>query len=261
MSRRLTNHRHRTSQIISPPVEDRDIIMIIAATDIIDLRQGIELRMVSQRMSRSLMRMNDYPIKKARRLPSWKGQKFVFYLSCTLIQQTSVYHLFPSIEYSRIVHLFQSGVVKVLKNRCLSDGWPVTTLGRTYKPSKIKAILGIKYGTLLYPKEIICSRRKLAREKIERKIKDTDTFLVKISDEIVPVLVLLQASKRHLGTWNVLLWVLQVFKESLFLPSNALVYVGSWIRVTGSLTSLAAKYTENKLICVWSKSSQRTHED
>jgi len=70
MNRRLTNHRHRTSQIISPPVEDRDIITIIAVTDITDLRQGIELRMVNQRMSRSLMRMNDYPRKRACRLPS-----------------------------------------------------------------------------------------------------------------------------------------------------------------------------------------------
>lgn len=242
MNRRLTNHCHRTIQIISPPVEGRDIIMIIAATDIIDLRQGIELRMVNQRMSRSLMRMNDHPRKRAIcRPPSRKGQKF--HLSCTPIQQTSVYYLFPSMEYSRIDASISEwggkGFEKPLPIRWLTSDY--TGSKQTHKPSKIKALLGIKYGALLYPKEIISSKQKLVRGKVERKMKDTDTFLGKISDEIVPVLFLLQASKRHLGTWNVLLWFLQVFKESLFLPSNALVYVGRWIRVTGSLTGLAAE--------------------
>lgn len=39
--------------------------------------------------------------------------------------------------------------------------------------------------------------------------------LLKVGNEIVPVLGLLQTSKRHLGSGNVLLWVLEVLEKSL----------------------------------------------
>lgn len=41
---------------------------------------------------------------------------------------------------------------------------------------------------------------------------------------------------HHLGTWDVLLWVLEVLEESLFLPSNTLVNVGGSVRETLDLT-------------------------
>lgn len=33
-----------------------------------------------------------------------------------------------------------------------------------------------------------------------------------IRDQVVPVLVLLQSTEGHLGTWNVFLWILEVFE-------------------------------------------------
>lgn len=33
-----------------------------------------------------------------------------------------------------------------------------------------------------------------------------------VRDEIIPVLILLQTTKGHLGAWDVLLWVLKVLE-------------------------------------------------
>lgn len=78
---------------------------------------------------------------------------------------------------------------------------------------------------------------------------------LEVGDEVVTVLLLLQAGKRHLCTRNVL-WivtrqnleymgnndvthlfgVLEVFEKSLFVPVDALVDVGSSVREAFSLT-------------------------
>lgn len=47
-------------------------------------------------------------------------------------------------------------------------------------------------------------------------------LLLEVGDQVVPVLALLQATKRHLGSWNVLLWVLEVLKLSLLSASHSL---------------------------------------
>ena len=55
------------------------------------------------------------------------------------------------------------------------------------------------------------------------------------------LLRLLQASKSHLGTRNVLFGILQVFKESVFVPSDAFVAISSGVSVTFYRTSLTPK--------------------
>ena len=70
MNHRLMNHRHRTSQILRPHVEDRDIITIMVGVDIviiIDTNKRIESWMLNVRMCQSLMHMNDHPRERARR--------------------------------------------------------------------------------------------------------------------------------------------------------------------------------------------------
>lgn len=49
---------------------------------------------------------------------------------------------------------------------------------------------------------------------------------LKISDEVSTFVRLLQASKDHLGSWDVLLWVLEVLEESVFVPGDSLLDVG-----------------------------------
>lgn len=64
-----------------------------------------------------------------------------------------------------------------------------------------------------------------------------------MGDEVVPVLGLLETSKGHLGTRNVLLGVFKVLEEGLSFPSNALVDVGGSVRETLGLTGLSANET------------------
>ncbi len=52
---------------------------------------------------------------------------------------------------------------------------------------------------------------------------------------------LLQTSKGHLCSRNVLLWVLQVLEHGVVVPGDALVDVGGGVGVTSSLASLATK--------------------
>jgi len=66
-----------------------------------------------------------------------------------------------------------------------------------------------------------------------------------IRDQVVPVLVLLQSTESHLGTWDIFLWVLEIFElyiavsmvhiifmdiggtnKSLLAPVNSLLLVG-----------------------------------
>lgn len=44
-------------------------------------------------------------------------------------------------------------------------------------------------------------------------------------DQVVPVLRLLQATESHLCAWDVLLGVLEVFKQSILTPFDALLLV------------------------------------
>ena len=66
---------------------------------------------------------------------------------------------------------------------------------------------------------------------------------LKVGDEVIPVLVLLQASEGHFCTRDVLFGVLKVFEESLLLPNDTLVDVGSGVAEAISLTGLASKDT------------------
>jgi len=68
-------------------------------------------------------------------------------------------------------------------------------------------------------------------------------LLLKESDEIIAVLGLLETTEGHLGAWDVLLWVLEVGKQSLLLPCNALLLVRVCVRETLDLTGLAAEET------------------
>jgi len=47
-----------------------------------------------------------------------------------------------------------------------------------------------------------------------------------VSDQIVPVLFLLETTECHLRAGNVLLRVLEVFKQSVLVPLNGLLLVG-----------------------------------
>lgn len=68
--------------------------------------------------------------------------------------------------------------------------------------------------------------------------------MLQVCNQVLPVLVLLQSSKGHLGAGNVLLGVLQVLEQGLISPGDTLVNVGSGVRVSVCLTGLTAKDTE-----------------
>ena len=68
--------------------------------------------------------------------------------------------------------------------------------------------------------------------------------MLQVSNQVLPVLVLLQSSKGHLGAGNVLLGVLQVLEQGLISPGDTLVNVGSGVRVSVCLTGLTAKDTK-----------------
>lgn len=59
--------------------------------------------------------------------------------------------------------------------------------------------------------------------------------------EVITILLLLQATKGHLGAGNVLLGVLNVVEQSLVIPGDALVLVGVGEAVAGGGTRLAAE--------------------
>ena len=68
--------------------------------------------------------------------------------------------------------------------------------------------------------------------------------MLQVSNQVLPVLVLLQSSKGHLGARDVLLGVLQVLEQGLISPGDTLVNVGSGVRISVCLTGLTAKDTE-----------------
>lgn len=62
-----------------------------------------------------------------------------------------------------------------------------------------------------------------------------------IRDEVVPVLVLLEAAERHLCAGNVLLGVLEVFEHGVLVPGDALLLVGVGVGEAVDRARLAAK--------------------
>ena len=71
---------------------------------------------------------------------------------------------------------------------------------------------------------------------------ETSLRLDNIRDQVIPVLALLQATKSHLGAWDIFLWVFKILKleihqrdlstivkpsyESIFTPGNPFGLVG-----------------------------------
>jgi len=64
-----------------------------------------------------------------------------------------------------------------------------------------------------------------------------------VGDQILPVLGLLQTAKGHLGSGNVLLWVLQIDIQGVLIPGDPLLFVGISVRESFDLASLPAKNT------------------
>ena len=67
--------------------------------------------------------------------------------------------------------------------------------------------------------------------------------LLEVSDEVVPLLALLETTERHLGTGDELLRVLEVGEQSVLIPGNTSLLVGVGVGVSLGLTGLTAKET------------------
>lgn len=84
---------------------------------------------------------------------------------------------------------------------------------------------------------------------LEVAIKGVSTWLLKLKIgfrlnlrvEVLTVLLLLQATKGHLGAGNVLLGVLKVLEQSIVVPGDTLLLVGVGELVAVGGTRLAAK--------------------
>jgi hypothetical protein len=62
-----------------------------------------------------------------------------------------------------------------------------------------------------------------------------------LRNQVLPVLLLLQAAKGHLGAGNVLLGVLEVREKGIVVPGDALLLVGIGVRVALDGAGLAAE--------------------
>jgi hypothetical protein len=62
-----------------------------------------------------------------------------------------------------------------------------------------------------------------------------------LRNQVLPVLLLLQAAKGHLGAGDVLLGVLEVREKGIVVPGDALLLVGIGVRVTLDGAGLAAE--------------------
>lgn len=67
--------------------------------------------------------------------------------------------------------------------------------------------------------------------------------IFEICDQVVPILLLLQSAKRHLGSWDVLLWVLEVGKQGILLPCDTLRLIRFRVGEPVDLTGLPPKKT------------------
>jgi len=79
--------------------------------------------------------------------------------------------------------------------------------------------------------------RRRERSKIPRLLGS----LLEVGDEVIPVLGLLQASERHLGTRDVLFRVLEILEECFLSPSHAFINISSSVREIFDLARLAAE--------------------
>merc|ERR1712072_872369 len=80
--------------------------------------------------------------------------------------------------------------------------------------------------------------------RLQRHMDDRRTLgggLLEPSNQVVPILVLLESSESHFGPWDVLLWILKVFEQGVLIPSNSLLNVGLSVREALSLASLATE--------------------
>jgi len=62
-----------------------------------------------------------------------------------------------------------------------------------------------------------------------------------VRDQVISVLLLLQTTESHFGTWNILLWVLEVLKEGGLVPNDTLLLVGICVLEASDLTGLTAE--------------------
>lgn len=69
----------------------------------------------------------------------------------------------------------------------------------------------------------------------------THGVLLQPGDKVVAVLGLLETSKRHLGSRDVLFGVLEVFEQRLGVPVHTLGLVSRRVRVAVDLTALATE--------------------
>jgi len=67
--------------------------------------------------------------------------------------------------------------------------------------------------------------------------------LLEVGNQVLAVLLLLETTKGHLGAGNVLLGVLEVSKEGVLLPGDALALVGVGVGVALDGAGLATKKT------------------
>lgn len=79
------------------------------------------------------------------------------------------------------------------------------------------------------------------REKRSEGVKRLFGLLLEEGDEVVAVLGLLETTKGHLGTRNVLLGVLEVLEEGVLVPGDALLLVGIGVGVAVDLAGLTAE--------------------
>jgi len=77
----------------------------------------------------------------------------------------------------------------------------------------------------------------MVKEYVEPLLR---SFL-EVGDKVAPFLALLQTSVCHFGTRNVLLGVFKVLKKRIFIPCNSFADVGSSVRVSLGLSSLATE--------------------
>jgi len=73
--------------------------------------------------------------------------------------------------------------------------------------------------------------------------RNLSSGVLEVGNEVVPVLLLLETTKGHLGARNVLLGVLEVGKQSVLLPGDALLLVGVGVGEALNGASLAAEET------------------
>mmetsp|Transcript_25546 Transcript_25546/g.38132 ORF Transcript_25546/g.38132 Transcript_25546/m.38132 type:complete len:92 (+) Transcript_25546:139-414(+) len=64
---------------------------------------------------------------------------------------------------------------------------------------------------------------------------------LEVGNQILPLLGLLETGVYHLGSLDVLLGVLKVFKEGILSPDNTRLFVGGGVGETGGLSRLTAE--------------------